>query len=114
GAPGNKAVSRRPGIGQAINERADVAYLTADDPQYEDPAAIADEIQAQITAHTVVVKCEMDRTKAIEQAIREAGPNDVVVLAAKGLDEYQKIKGVDTPYENDWVVAQRVVAELEN
>ncbi len=56
----------------------------------------------------------MDRTKAIEQAIREAGPNDVVVLAAKGLDEYQKIKGVDTPYENDWVVAQRVVAELEN
>ncbi|WP_373809173.1 UDP-N-acetylmuramyl-tripeptide synthetase [Weissella soli] len=114
GAPGNKGVSRRPGIGQAINEGADVAYLTADDPQYEDPAAIADEIQAQITADTVVVKCEMDRTKAIEQAIREAGPNDVVVLAAKGLDEYQKIKGVDTPYENDWVVAQRVVAELEN
>ena len=42
-----------------------------------------------------------------------AGPNDVVVLAAMGLDEYHMVGGVDTPYENDWAVAQRVVNELE-
>ncbi|MDR3190267.1 MAG: UDP-N-acetylmuramoyl-L-alanyl-D-glutamate--2,6-diaminopimelate ligase [Lactobacillaceae bacterium] len=113
GAPGNKGVSRRPGIGQAISEGADVVYLTADDPQFEDPAAIADEIQAHIMNPQVSIEREMDRTKAIEQAITAAGPNDVVVLAAKGLDEYQKINGVDTPYENDWAVANRIVQTLE-
>ena len=113
GAPGNKGVSRRPGIGQAVSEGADVVYLTSDDPQFEDPNAIADEIQAAITNEQVVINREMDRTTAIQQAITAAGPRDVVVLAAKGLDEYQKINGVDTPYENDWAVANRVVHELE-
>jgi UDP-N-acetylmuramoyl-L-alanyl-D-glutamate--2,6-diaminopimelate ligase len=113
GAPGNKGVSRRPGIGKAISEGATVAYLTADDPQFEDPATIADEIQAAIENPDVTIIREMDRTKAITQAISDAQPNDVVVLAAKGLDEYQKVGGVDTPYENDWAVANRVVQELE-
>lgn len=113
GAPGNKGVSRRPGIGQAVNEAADVVYLTSDDPQFEKPEAIADEIQAAITNPTIIVHREFDRTKAITDAITAAGPDDVVVLAGKGLDEYQKIDGVDTPYENDWAIAQRIVAELE-
>ena len=113
GAPGNKGVSRRPGIGKAVNEGADIVYLTSDDPQYEDPAKIADEIQAAITNPSVTVYRELDRTTAIAEAIKNAGPDDVVVLAAKGLDEYQKINGVDTPYENDWAVAQRIVSELE-
>ncbi|MFR6559387.1 MAG: UDP-N-acetylmuramoyl-L-alanyl-D-glutamate--2,6-diaminopimelate ligase [Weissella confusa] len=103
--------SRRPV--QAVSEGADVVYPTSDDPQFEDPNAIADEIQAAITNKDVVINREMDRTIAITEAIKAAGPNDVVVLAAKGLDEYQKIGGVDTPYENDWAVAQRVVNELE-
>ncbi|MDR3241970.1 MAG: UDP-N-acetylmuramoyl-L-alanyl-D-glutamate--2,6-diaminopimelate ligase [Lactobacillaceae bacterium] len=113
GAPGNKGVSRRPGIGKAVSEGSDIVYLTSDDPQYEDPNAIADEIQASIVNPAVVVKREMDRTQAIEQAITSAGPSDVVVLAAKGLDEYQKINGVDTPYENDWAIANRIVKTLE-
>lgn len=113
GAPGNKGVSRRPGIGKAVSEGADVVYLTSDDPQYEDPAKIADEIQAAITNPKVTIYRELDRTKAITAAILAAGPDDVVVLAAKGLDEYQKIDGVDTPYENDWAVANRIVSELE-
>lgn len=114
GAPGNKGVSRRPGIGQAISEAADVAYLTADDPQYEDPAGIADEIQAAIVNPQVEVMREMDRAKAIKLAITASQPDDVVVLAAKGLDEYQKINGVNTPYANDWEIAQEIVADLES
>ena len=113
GAPGNKGVSRRPGIGKAVSEGADVVYLTSDDPQYEDPAKIADEIRTAITNPKVTIYRELDRTKAIASAIQAAGSDDVVVLAAKGLDEYQKIDGVDTPYENDWAVANRIVSELE-
>ncbi|MCZ9310450.1 UDP-N-acetylmuramyl-tripeptide synthetase [Weissella koreensis] len=114
GAPGNKGVSRRPGIGKALSEGADVAILTADDPQFEDPSAIADEIEQNIINPKVEILREMDRSLAIERAISASGINDVVVIAAKGLDEYQKVNGVDTPYENDWNVAQRVVSELEN
>ncbi|MCW0953098.1 UDP-N-acetylmuramoyl-L-alanyl-D-glutamate--2,6-diaminopimelate ligase [Weissella ceti] len=113
GAPGNKGESRRPGIGQAVNEGADEVYLTSDDPQFEKPEDIADEIQAAITDPKVIVHREFDRTKAISAAISAAGQNDVVILAGKGLDEYQKIGGVDTPYENDWAIAQRIVQELE-
>lgn len=109
GATGNKGVSRRPGIGKAVNASADVVYLTADDPQYEDPAVIADEIQAHITDPKVTVIREMDRTTAITMAINAAGPNDVTVLAGKGMDEYQKINGVDTPYENDFAIAHRLL-----
>jgi UDP-N-acetylmuramoyl-L-alanyl-D-glutamate--2,6-diaminopimelate ligase len=113
GAPGNKGVSRRPGIGKAVSEGADIVYLTSDDPQYEDPDKIADEIQTAITNPDVTIYRELDRTVAITEAIKNAGPADVVVLAAKGLDEYQKVNGVDTPYENDWAVAQRIDSELE-
>lgn len=113
GAPGNKGVSRRPGIGKAISEQSDIVYLTSDDPQYEDPHAIADEIQAAITNPKVKVHRQLDRTQAITQAIEAAGPDDVVILAGKGMDEYQKINGVDQPYENDWAIAKRVVHSLE-
>lgn len=113
GAPGNKGVSRRPGIGKAVNEQSDVVYLTSDDPQFEDPNAIADEIQAAITNPKVVVHRQMNRTQAITEAIKHSGPADVVVLAGKGMDEYQKTKGVDVPYENDWAIAKRVVHSLE-
>lgn len=112
GAPGNKGVSRRPGIGQAVDEGADIAYLTSDDPQFENPADIVNEIKAKIDSGEVQIIEELDRTTAITEAIKHSGPNDVVVLAGKGMDEYQKIDGVDTPYENDWAIAIRVVAEL--
>lgn len=114
GAPGNKGVSRRPGIGKALSEGADIAILTADDPQFEDPEVIADEIQKNIVNSKVQVLREMDRRNAIRQAITNSKENDVTVLAAKGLDEYQKIGGIDTPYENDWNIAKQVVSELEN
>lgn len=109
GATGNKGVSRRPGIGKAVNQAADVVYLTADDPQFEDPAVIADEIQLELTNPKLKIIREMDRVTAITKAIAAAGPTDVTVLAGKGMDEYQKINGVDTPYENDLAIAQRLL-----
>ena len=51
--------------------------------------------------------------KAIKEAISEAGPDDVVLLCGKGADAFQKIRGVDTPYAGDIVIARQVVQELE-
>ncbi|MGV0167082.1 UDP-N-acetylmuramoyl-L-alanyl-D-glutamate--2,6-diaminopimelate ligase [Furfurilactobacillus sp. WILCCON 0119] len=113
GSPGDKGISRREGFGKALNEEADVVYLTADDPGYEDPADIAAQIDAHIDHERVDVHVQIDRPTAIHDAISDSHGNDIVVLAAKGEDPYQKVRGVDTPYPTDMAVAKRVVADLE-
>lgn len=55
---------------------------------------------------------EFDREKAIEKAIKMSTNNDIVVLAGKGEDTYQKIKGIDVPYPSDVNVAKKIVEEL--
>lgn len=113
GSTGNKGVSRREGFAKALNEYADVAILTADDPGFEDPKAIADQINAKIDHNKVAVTIEVDRQKAIALAIQQSTSRDIVVLAGKGDDAYQKINGVDTPYPTDMVVAKEIVRGLQ-
>ena len=114
GSTGNKGVSRREGFGKALSEGADIAILTSDDPGFEDPMKIAKEIDQHIDHTKVKVEVELDRQKAIKKAIMMSKPSDVVVLAGKGEDKYQKINGVDTPYPNDLNVAKKVVEGLED
>lgn len=112
GSTGNKGVSRRKGFGKALSEEADRAILTTDDPGYEDPRTIAEEIDSYIDHDKVTVSFEMDRKTAIKQAINMSTKNDIVVLAGKGEDNYQKVNGVNTPYETDVTIAKNVVEEL--
>lgn len=114
GSTGNKGVSRREGFGKALSQGADIAILTSDDPGFEDPMKIAHEIDSHIDHQKVQVIFEMDRSIAIKKAIQMSAPGDVVVLAGKGEDKYQKINGVDTPYPNDLNVARKVVKGLED
>lgn len=113
GSPGDKGISRRAGFGKALSAHADLAYLTTDDPGFEDPNAINDEIEQSITPNTVQVKRILDRREAIATAIKDSKEGDVVVLAAKGDDHYQKVRGVDTPWPSDMVVANEVKRGLE-
>lgn len=114
GSPGNKGESRRSGFGQAVSEeQADIVWLTADDPQYEDPQAIAAEIAAATDETVVELHYEMDRPTAIKKALLMSTDDDVVAIVGKGLDPYQKINGVDTPYRGDMQVARDVIAEIE-
>ncbi|MFD0897487.1 UDP-N-acetylmuramoyl-L-alanyl-D-glutamate--2,6-diaminopimelate ligase [Loigolactobacillus binensis] len=113
GSPGNKGVSRRAGFGKVLTEYADVAFLTADDPGFEDPLKIAQEIDAHIDHSKVKVTIEVDRKKAITAAITASTVNDIVVLAGKGDDAFQKVNGVDTPYPTDMVIAKEIVRGLQ-
>lgn len=114
GAPGNKGESRRAGFGQALTEeKANVVWLTADDPQYEDPQAIANEIVAATDTNIVDVRFEMNRSEAIKKALMMSNADDVVAIVGKGLDPYQKINGIDTPYLGDMAVAKKVIEEIE-
>ncbi|APT15264.1 UDP-N-acetylmuramoyl-L-alanyl-D-glutamate--2,6-diaminopimelate ligase [Lactobacillus jensenii] len=113
GAPGDKGVSRRPGFSQSLSVFADKAFLTTDDPGFEDPMDIAEEINAGIDHAKVDVTIELDREKAIREAISMAGKNDVVLICGKGADPFQKVRGINTPYPSDIVVARNVIKELE-
>lgn len=112
GSPGDKGISRRPGFGKAVSEEVDHVILTTDDPGFEDPMKIAQEIDSYINHDNVKVEFELDREMAIEKAIKMSTNNDIVVLAGKGEDPYQKIKGVDVPYPSDVNVAKKIVEEL--
>lgn len=113
GSPGDKGVDRRAGFSKVLTEYATDAFLTTDDPGFEDPKDICDQIDAKIDHKKVNTKIILDRETAIKTAISESKPGDIVVLAAKGEDPYQKINGVDTPYPNDYNVAKDVINKID-
>jgi UDP-N-acetylmuramoyl-L-alanyl-D-glutamate--2,6-diaminopimelate ligase len=88
GCGGDRDRGKRPLMGAAAAQSADHVIVTDDNPRSEDPAAIVREIQAgfpQGFSAPVV----HDRARAIETAVAQAGPDDVVVVAGKGHEDYQ-------------------------
>ncbi len=99
GCGGDRDKGKRPQMAAIVDERADVAVLTTDNPRFEDPAAIARDVQAgsRGKARWIV---ELDRAKAIELAIAEAAAGDVLVIAGKGHERVQEIRGIDHPFSD--------------
>lgn len=83
GSVGGRARHRRAPLGQVTSAYADFVYLTADDPDTEDPTSICREMQAgmQEPARSVIIA---DRQEAILRAVREMRPGDVLLIAGKG------------------------------
>ncbi len=90
GSPGNKAISRRHDFGKVLSETADIAFLTADDPAFEDPQKIAEEINEAITNPDLDVHYEMDRPEAIRSALAESTPQIQSSLREKVLIPIKK------------------------
>jgi UDP-N-acetylmuramoyl-L-alanyl-D-glutamate--2,6-diaminopimelate ligase len=108
GAGGDRDREKRPLMGEAA-ALADRVVLTSDNPRSEDPAAIAAAIRSGLGAHDDVV-LELDRERAIVNAVRDAADADVVVLAGKGHERTQEIHGVVRPFA-DQEVAARALGE---
>ncbi|MFD1471721.1 UDP-N-acetylmuramoyl-L-alanyl-D-glutamate--2,6-diaminopimelate ligase [Companilactobacillus mishanensis] len=113
GSPGDKGISRRAGFSKVLTELADSAILTTDDPGFEDPADICKEIDGKIDHSKVSTKIILDRAEAIKEMIDTSSDDDIVVLAAKGDDAYQKTRGKDVPYPTDTVVAKNILKDIE-
>lgn len=105
GATGNKGESRRADFARVINAHPNLhVILTADDPNYEDPQAIAEEIASQVTRPLDI---QVDREKAISQALaRTNNETDAVIIAGKGADAYQIVNGERTAYAGDLNIAK--------
>lgn len=106
GATGNKGESRRADFARVINAHPNIhVILTADDPNYEDPQAIAEEIASQVTRPLDI---QVDREKAISQAMaRTNNETDAVIIAGKGADAYQIVNGERTAYAGDLNIAKK-------
>ena len=107
GAGGDRDPMKRPLMGEACAKLADRLVVTSDNPRSEDPMAIINAIVAPISSlipHPPSLVIEPDRKKAIEFALREAGEGDVVIIAGKGHETTQEIKGVKYPVDDREVV----------
>ncbi|MCY0867551.1 MAG: UDP-N-acetylmuramoyl-L-alanyl-D-glutamate--2,6-diaminopimelate ligase [Aquificaceae bacterium] len=111
GAGGNRDRTKRPLMGKVAEMLADLVILTSDNPRFEEPMTIIEDILAGIEDKSKVL-VEEDRRKAIELAIGLAREGDVVVVAGKGHEDYQEIKGVKYPFKDSQVVKEALSVRL--
>src|SRR5215469_2451495 len=111
GCGGDRDPLKRPLMGRIAGEASDVAIVTSDNPRYEDPSKIIDAIVAGMSDAARAFEVEPDRERAIERAIATAKPGDVVVIAGKGHEAYQLVRGERRPF-SDVDVARNAIAKV--
>jgi UDP-N-acetylmuramoyl-L-alanyl-D-glutamate--2,6-diaminopimelate ligase len=106
GCGGNRDREKRPLMGQVVDQDADVAIITSDNPRKEDPDKIIAEIEKGFRG-THFEKIT-DRAAAISRAVELAQPRDIVLIAGKGHENYQEFADHTVPFE-DIQVARRAI-----
>ena len=106
GCGGDRDVAKRPKMGAAVAELADVAVVTSDNPRSEDPRAIADAIVGGMGAAGAQRHVELDRRAAIALALSIARQGDIVLVAGKGHETTQTIGKTAQPFDDRAVLAE--------
>jgi UDP-N-acetylmuramoyl-L-alanyl-D-glutamate--2,6-diaminopimelate ligase len=97
GCGGNRDITKRPIMGKIASEIADHVIITSDNPRFEKAEDIARDIEGGVVAigsYEIV----LDRREAIVKGLEMAGPEDIVLIAGKGSEDYQEINGVKHPF----------------
>jgi UDP-N-acetylmuramoyl-L-alanyl-D-glutamate--2,6-diaminopimelate ligase len=110
GCGGDRDRSKRPLMGLAAGAGSDIVVLTSDNPRGEDPLAIIGQVLPGLSGTPATVIVEPDRRHAIELAIAQAQPGDLVLLAGKGHEKTQTIGERVIPFD-DVAIAQQVLRE---
>ncbi len=107
GCGGDRHRGKRPMMGKVVAAGADLAIATSDNPRGESPQAIVDAIVDGIAeADMAHVRIELDRARAIRQAIRSAEPGDCVLIAGKGHETVQIFADHTVPFDDVRVATQ--------
>ena len=111
GCGGNRSRLRRYEMGEVSGRLADLTVITSDNPRFEEPQAIIDDIKTGMAKTNGKYVEISDRKEAIRYVIEHGRKGDVIVLAGKGHEDYQEIKGKKYPMD-ERVLIQEVLEEL--
>ncbi len=112
GCGGNRDRQRRFEMGEVSGRLADLTVITSDNPRFEEPQAIIDDIRKGMEKTNGKYVEIPDRKEAIRYVIAHGQPGDVIVLAGKGHEDYQEIRGIKYPMD-ERVLIREVLEELE-
>lgn len=107
GAGGDRDKTKRPEMADAACRYSDFVVLTSDNPRSEEPEAIIADMMAGVKEeYADKVQTETDRKEAIRKALTVAVKGDIVLIAGKGHEDYQEIKGVKHHFDDKEVVKE--------
>jgi UDP-N-acetylmuramoyl-L-alanyl-D-glutamate--2,6-diaminopimelate ligase len=109
GCGGDRDAAKRPVMAKIACELSDKVILTSDNPRSEDPEAIIKQMQAGVEpVHYKKTLTITDRREAIRTACSLASPGDIILVAGKGHEKYQEIKGVKHPFDDMQVLGENL------
>ena len=107
GAGGNRDKGKRPLMAQEAVKQSDLVIITSDNPRFEEPQDIINDMLAGLTAQQMKKVISIaDRREAIKTATMLAQKGDVILIAGKGHEDYQEIKGVKHHFDDREVVKE--------
>ena len=107
GAGGNRDKGKRPLMAQEAVKQSDKVIITSDNPRFEEPQAIIDDMLAGLDKEQMKkVVSIVDRREAIRTACMMAQKDDVILIAGKGHEDYQEVKGVKHHFDDKEVVRE--------
>lgn len=112
GCGGNRSKLRRYEMGEVSGKLADLTVITSDNPRNEEPQAIIDDIKVGISKTDGKYVEIIDRKEAIAYVIRHGQLGDVIVLAGKGHEDYQEIKGKKYPMDERDIIADVLAGRI--
>ncbi len=107
GCGGNRDQTKRPEMGKLAAELSNRAILTSDNPRFEDPQLILEQMEAGVEPQNYkrIVKI-VDRKEAIKTAVLMAQTGDIILVAGKGHETYQDIQGVKHPFDDKIILSE--------
>ena len=112
GCGGDRDNSKRPIMGEVSGRIADYTILTTDNPRSEEPAKIIQEIEEGMKKTKGKYTVIENRREAIKEAIRMSNKRDIIIIAGKGHEVYQEIKGEKIPF-NEREIIKEIIEELQ-
>lgn len=108
GCGGDRDPLKRPIMGEIAGKHSDFAILTSDNPRFEEPMAIIEQTEVGLKKTDCPYIIIENRKEAIKYAINNAKNNDIIILAGKGHETYQEIKGIRYDFNEKKIVEEFV------
>jgi len=115
GAGGDRDKKKRALMGQIASRKSDRVIITSDNPRSEEPEDIIKDIEKGVEPQNYKrVISIVNRKEAIKTACTFANPGDIILLAGKGHEKYQEIKGVKHPFDDKEILKEFLLINVNN